>query len=193
MFTVNTCFLPHPSHKNPYAYTTHTHPLTPPTGEILWIILLSNWHSHGSLNFAILKPPLLSVDQALFFNKGPNKGQKKNNDFLEDHSLSPVCTAHVLYRQMDTQSIKPIQTSPRQHTFVFQSLLTPGGHLLIFQYLQISSNCSTRPDFHNRAKWMSNVNDCTTTEPNIKVLISLSSLTECEHPWLQRWECNIEP
>lgn len=97
MFTVNTWFLPCPSHKNPYAYTTHTHPLTPPTpptGEILWIILLSNWHSHGSLNFEILKPPLLSVDQALFFNKPRTK--EKQWLFRRPQSVTCVhCTCFI--------------------------------------------------------------------------------------------------
>lgn len=86
---------------------------------------------------------------------------------LYDCSLSPVRAVRFSSRQMDTQSIKPIQTSPRLHTFVFPSLLTPGGHLLIFQYLQISPKCSTSQIFTPGPSG-AYANDCTTTEPNMR-------------------------
>lgn len=98
------------------------------------------------------------------FNK-PKK--KKTITPLYDYSLSPVRAVQFSSRQMDTQSIKPIQTSPRQHTFVIPSLLTPGGHLLIFQYLQISPKCSTSQIFTPGPSG-AYANDCTTTEPNMR-------------------------
>lgn len=65
MLTVNTCFLPHSSNKNPRAYTSHTYTLTPPTEEILWIGLLSNLHSHSSLNFALHTMTFLKRPQSV--------------------------------------------------------------------------------------------------------------------------------
>lgn len=53
---------------------------------------------------------------------------------------------------MDTHSSKP--KPHRQHTLLFPSPLTPGGHLQILISADLSK-LQHRPNFHNRAKWSS--------------------------------------
>lgn len=100
-----------------------------------------------------------------FFFPSTNQRRQKLT-FLYNQSITCAHCAVSIQTDGHTEH-QVIQTSTRQHTFVFPSLLTPGGPLLIFQYLQISPNCSSSQIFTTGPSG-AYANDCTTTEPNVR-------------------------
>lgn len=101
------------------------------------------------------------------FSGSGTKPRMKENQWLFKRP-QPVCIAHVFYRQMDAQSIKPIQTSPRQHTFVFQS--PPWHQVGICWFFNICKSLQTAAlgQIFTTGPSGAYVNDCTTTEPNMR-------------------------
>lgn len=120
--------------------------------------------------------------------------RKKPN---RDHRPSPVCTEcsfsfsfFLLTRDLGTYS-RWTHTSPsptkrlpdRQHTLVFPSLLTPGGHLQILISADLSK-LKHKPSFHNRAKWSTCEwlhNHWTKSEKNYIFLNSWQNMSLTKH------------
>lgn len=80
------CFLPHKP-QSLRTFTSHIHPLAPPTKTTLRTTLLFNLHSHSSLDFAILKrPPLYAEEQVIFEQTRDNDVLKRPQSITSVHS-----------------------------------------------------------------------------------------------------------
>lgn len=160
----------------------NSHSPTHTTNNVVWIVLVSNWHSHSSLNFAKLRPPHLSGDQI------QTKVKDKQWLFFFKKTTIKIktCLHCTFYTDRRTQNIKPIQISPSTHL-----CFNPSWHQVgicwffnIRKFLQpavIGQIFQTGPS-GGLCEWLHNY------WTKYEVLISLESSTECEHAWLKWWE-----
>lgn len=165
MVAVNTCFLSHPSRKNSCAYTTHTHPLRPPTEKILWIVLLSNLLSHGSLNFATLRPSLFLNKIRYIFQLF--SGAKKNNDFFK-RPQSVTCVHCTCDTNRWTHRVSSLSKHPPDSTHL---CFNPSWHQVgICWFFNICKSLQTAAlgQIFTTGPSGAYANDCTTTEPNMR-------------------------